>query len=284
MPWFVTLLARLPMPVVHLLGTLFGSTALLLRGQLRRQVGRTLRQAGLYSRSGLLRAAMGLGRGVLEVVPVWSRPLDEVVGWIREVHGWEHVERAHARGKGLMILIPHLGCWELGGLYYAARLPVTALYRPPRQPWAHVLMKSGRERGHSKTVAPDRAGVKALLAALKHNEAAFILPDQVANKGEGAWLSFLGRPAYMPTLAYRLLKTTDAAAVLFFCERLGWTRGYRLWIEPLDDLPEAPEAAAAEVNVRIEDLVRQHPDQYLWSYPIHRKPRGVPLPDTEPAA
>jgi Kdo2-lipid IVA lauroyltransferase/acyltransferase len=283
MPWYVRLLARLPLPVVHLLGAAFGAAALLLRGRLRRQVRRTLTRAGLYSRSGLLRVAMGLGRGVLEVVPVWSRPLDEVVGWIREVHGWERVEQAHARGKGLLILIPHLGCWELGGLYYAARLPVTALYRPPRQPWAHLLMKSGRERGHSRTVAPDRAGVKALLSALKHNEAAFILPDQVANKGEGAWLPFLGLPAYMPTLPYRLLKSTDAAAVLFFCERLGWRGGYRLWIEPLDDLPEAAGAAAAEVNRRVEALVRHHPEQYLWSYPIHRRPRGVPPPEVQAA-
>ena len=210
---------------------------------------------------------------------VWQHPLATVTSWVREVRGWEHVEAAHAAGKGLLILAPHLGCWELAGIYYGSRRPVTALYRPPRQAWLHRLMKSGRERNGIRTVPPGRSGVRALLGALKRNEAAFILPDQVANTGEGAWVPFFGQPTYMPILPYRLLASTGATALLFFCERLSWGRGFRLHIVPLPNLSAAPEAAAARVNAAVEDLIRAHPTQYLWSYRIFRRqPEMTPAP------
>ena len=273
------LVSRLPLPLAHGLGALLGVPVFLFRRRLASDILANLRQAGLYAPTQALAAASGLGRGVMEMLLVWLRPLATVTGWVREVRGWEHVEAAHAHGKGLLILTPHLGCWELAGIYYGARLPMTALYRPPRQPWVHQIMKAGRERGRITTVPPGRPGVRALLAALKRNEAAFILPDQVANKGEGAWVPFFGRPVYMPILPYRLLQSTGATPLLFFGERLTWGRGYRLHILSLPPLPAEPEGAAAAVNAEIERLIRAHPAQYLWSYRIFRRHRGMAPPE-----
>lgn len=264
-----TIIARLPLPLVHLLGAGLG-LAHLLRSRTRRTLVDNLRFAGLYSPWMLLRAAAGVGRGILEMVPVWLRPAEETLGWVRECHGWEHVEAARARGQGILMLMPHLGCFELVGTYFSARLPMTALYRPPRQEWVHGLMKQGRERGQLVSVPPTRAGVRALYSALKQKQAVCILPDQVAGKGEGAWTTFFGQKAYMPTLPYRLLASTQAVPLMFFCERLPWGRGYRLWITPIDDLPAEPAQALAVVNRRIEALTRVHPDQYLWTYRIQR--------------
>jgi KDO2-lipid IV(A) lauroyltransferase len=120
-----------------------------------------------------------------------------------------------------------------------------------------------------------------LLTALRHNEAAWVLPDQKANKGEGLWLKFFGRWAYMPTLPYRLQASTDATPLLFHCERLPWGRGYRLVIEPLPPLPSDMAAAGEQVNAAMEALIRCLPDQYLWSYNIHRRLIGEVTPDGE---
>lgn len=277
---FLRLFARLPLPLVHFLGGAVGLLGLL-RVRHRRMIADNLRQAGLYSPGLLLRVARELGKGVLELVPIWLRPLDQATGLVRAIEGWEHLEAARAQGKGVIVLGPHLGCLELAGLFIAARMPITALYRRPRQDWVHAMMQAGRNRGQARMVEPGLSGVRALLRALKANEAAWVLPDQATNKGEGQWAQFFGRWAYMPTLLYRLRAATGAATLMFACERLPWGRGYRLWIEPLPDLPQDAAAAATRVNGRVEALVRRFPSQYLWSYRFYRRmqPDVAPPPE-----
>lgn len=278
MPRFLfELLARLPLPVLHGLGGLVGVLSLL-RPRHRRLLRSNLAIAGLAGEVSLVAVAAGLGRSIMELSAVWLRPLDAAIGLIREIQGREHLAAAQARGKGVVLLAPHLGCWELGGLWFSAHYPVTALYRPPPQAWAHELMKAGRERGLATTVPPDRSGVKALLAALKRNQAVFILPDQVANKGDGVWAPFFGQPVYLPALPYRLAAATGAATLMMVCERLPRGTGYRLHIEPLENLPAAPEAAAALTHAKIEQFVRAMPAQYLWSYRIFRRHNKAPPP------
>lgn len=271
------LFSRLPLPAVHACGALLGLLGLLRRRH-RRVIAQNLRQAGLYSPGLLARTAIELGKGITELVPIWLRPLGVVTGWVREVRGWEHVEAALGAGRGLIVLGPHLGCLELAGLYIAARMPITALYRRPRQDWAHAMMQAGRNRGRARMVEPNLGGVRALLTTLKRNEAAWVLPDQKANTGEGAWADYFGRPAYMPTLLYRLAGASGARPLLFWCERLSWGRGYRLVIEPLPALPRETEPAMGLVNRAMEDTVRRLPAQYLWTYRIHRRRRSEAPP------
>lgn len=278
MPFLIRLVAHLPLPVLHGLGTLAGLLGLL-RPRHRHLIANNLRAAGLYSPAMLGRVAMELGKGAAELPAIWLRPLAEVTGWVRAVSGWEHVEAARQSGHGLIVLGPHLGCLEMAGLYLATRLPITALYRRPRQDWVHALMQRGRNRGQGRTVQPNLAGVRALLVALKRNEAAWVLPDQRANRGEGVWAPFFGRWAYMPTLFYRLRASTGAVPLLFHCERLPAGRGYRLEIEPLPALPATTEAAIRVVNGALERMIRRHPEQYLWSYRLHRR-----QPDDRPPA
>ena len=271
------LFSLLPLPVVHMLGALLGLLSLL-RGRHRQVIAGNLRQAGLYSPILLIQSAMELGKGAAELLPIWLRPLDEVIGWIKEVEGMEHVETAIGRGRGFIMLSPHLGCLELVGLFFAARMPTTALYRRPRQDWVHELMQAGRNRGYGKAVEPNLGGVRALLTALRRNEAILILPDQRANKGEGAWAHFFGRPAYMPTLFYRLAASSGAPGLLIYCERLSWGRGYRLVISALPSLPADTEPAMRVVNRAMEDAVHRLPAQYLWTYRFDRRKRDPAAP------
>ncbi len=274
MSLLVSLLARLPLPLIHFLGALAGLLGLL-RGRHRRVISENLRAAGYPGLWTLLRSGAELGKGYLELIPLWLSPYERILGWVREVHGWEHVAAALGRSRGVIILGPHLGCLELAGLYIASRMPITALYSPPRQAWLHEMMQKGRGRGQAHMVEPNLKGVRALLTALKRNEAAWVLPDQSANSGDGLVMNFLDRPAYLPTLLYRLHDATAATPLLFTCERLSFGRGYRLWIEPLPELPAGAAAAAPLVNAAIEGLIRRFPSQYLWSYQLHRDQKGL---------
>ncbi|PIV88449.1 MAG: lipid A biosynthesis lauroyl acyltransferase [Hydrogenophilales bacterium CG17_big_fil_post_rev_8_21_14_2_50_63_12] len=282
--FFLRLFSRLPLPVAHGLGAMLGLLGLLRRRH-RELLRDNLKLTGLYRPLCLIRAGMELGKGLAELPLVWLAPLPRVFSLIREVRGWEHieVELRKDKGRGIALLAPHLGCWEIGGIFISNRLPVTALYTPPRQAWVHEMMRYGRERAGAKTVPPTAGGVRALLGKLKAGEATFILPDQSANRGEGLWIRFLGHPAYLPSLPYRLIASTQAVPLIVFAERLTWGRGFRLHIEPLPVAPtDSAETLAHIANQAISKLIRQHPEQYLWSYRLFRHHADVTPPEDLP--
>ena len=270
------MVSHLPLPLLHGVGSVLGLAGLL-NGRYRKRLERNLTLAGMLCRGAVVRAARELGKGVAELPLVWLSPLDRVFARVRQVRGWEHLDSAQQTGKGILLLAPHLGCWEICGMYIASKLPTTALYTPPRQDWVHAMMRDGRERSGVKTVPPDTGGVRALLTKLKAGEAVFILPDQTANKGEGQWLRFLDSPAYMPSLPYRLLERTGATPLIVFAKRLSWGRGYRLYIEPIPDLHAGDaQEQGRQVNQAMSALIRQHPEQYLWNYSIFRRRGDMP--------
>jgi KDO2-lipid IV(A) lauroyltransferase len=268
-------LARLPLPLLHNLGALAGWLAWLLSATYRRNFLRHIEQAGMTeARSEAIAEA---GKSLLELPKIWLRPQEEVVERVVRVSGWELVEDAWAAGRGILFLTPHLGCFEITAQYYAARKPMTVLYRRPKQDWLAPLIEVGR--GANLKLAPaDLSGVRRLLKALKSGEAVGMLPDQVPGNGEGAWLPFFGRPAYTMTLAARLAET-GATVLLAYGERLHYGAGYHLKLFPLSAPLEGDlMQRAAQLNRELETLIRQCPGQYLWGYNRYKVPAGAEPP------
>ena len=274
--WLLRQFARLPLPLIHLLGGIAGWGLYLGSRKTAGRMRNHLRASGLcpgeaaYRRI-LHRNIAETGKGMLETFAIWFRPHEQVLQWVRECRGWEHVESALAAGRGIIFLTPHLGCFEITSLYYAARHPISVLYRPPRKAWLAPLIHAGRVRGQITLAPTNLKGVRGLLQGLKRGEAIGILPDQVPSAGEGEWANFFGRPAYTMTLVSRLVQSTDATVLMAFGQRLAAGRGYVIHIEPLQK-----QATTDNLNAAIEALVRRCPEQYLWSYPRYKVPRGAP--------
>jgi KDO2-lipid IV(A) lauroyltransferase len=257
---------------VHFVGALLGWLAYWLDAQYARRLRENLQTSGIAAdpsvyRSLLRHAIAANGKAFCELFVIWFRPEAEVLKLVREVQGWEYVEAARAAGKGLILLTPHLGCFEIAGLYSGSRFPFTELYSPPKVAWLETWMRTGRSRGHIELATTDYAGVKKLLAALKRGEAIGALPDQVPSQGDGAWADFFGRPAYTMTLMSRLQRKTGAAIIFFYARRLPRGRGYVVrYLAPLPLLSESPEQGARQINAALEAVIRDCPEQYLWSY------------------
>ena len=275
-------LARLPLRLLHLLGAALGWLVYLGSGRYAARLRENLHHAGLAQsvaeQRRLLHANIReMGKGMLELPWVWCRPLEDVLGGVRECHGWEYMEAARARGKGVIALTPHMGCFEIISLFISARMPITSMYRPPRWEFLDVLMRKGRERGQTKLAPTDLGGVRLLLKALKRDEVIGILPDQVPGNGEGEWAPFFGRPAYTMTLIGKLAEASGAAVVMCRCERLPKGQGYALYFTPLEFGGTA--SIPAQLNAALEATIRQSPAQYLWSYNRYKVPRGALPPD-----
>ena len=278
LPWFFRQLARLPLSWLHAAGAalcwLVYRVSPTYAGRMRENLYASGVCAGAQCES-LLRAAVAeTGKGVAELPAVWFGAEERVAKLVVECEGWDAVEAARARGRGIIFLTPHLGCFEIASLYGAQRMPLTVLYRPPKQAWIEPLMVAGRSRWHATVAPANLRGVRMLYKALARGEAIGLLPDQAPGTGEGAWADFVGRPAYTMTLVARLARATDAAVIMAFAERLGGGRGYHLRLEALP----AGDFDEAALNRAVEAQVRRCPAQYLWGYNRYKVPAGADAP------
>lgn len=284
-------LACLPLPLLHGAGALLGRLAYRLSPRTRAQTRANLVQAfGAAEADRLLPTVMAeSGKGAFELPTTWLSSLEAVTDRVKQVSGWEHVAEAQARGKGVIFLTPHLGCFEIAAQYLARHahgVPITVLYREPKQAWLKEFLLAGRVRGERmKVAAADLAGVRSLIRALKHKEMVGLLPDQAPGAGQGEWLPFFGRSAYTMTLAARLTET-GAATLFVYMERLPGGQGYHYHIRPpLTPLEGDTVARAAQINREVEAMIRECPAQYLWSYNRYKQPSGAPpAPEANAAA
>ena len=150
---------------------------------------------------------------------------------------------------------------------------ITVLYRPARKAWLRELVDTARERPNLITAPTTLAGVRQMLKALKAGEAVGLLPDQVPPEGQGVWAPFFDRDAYTMTLSARLARQAGAVALLAWGERLSWGRGFRIHLRAWPgELAAQTDAAAAQVNLQMERLIRESPQQYLWGYARYKAP------------
>jgi KDO2-lipid IV(A) lauroyltransferase len=281
------LLSILPLRWLHGLGALLGRITYATSGQYAARTRENLRQSNLAGNeadfASLLRQTIDeAGKGMVELPWVWLRPFDQVCATVRSCQGWEHVAAAHARGKGIIFLTPHWGCFEITSLYIAQHLALTNLYTSPKQDWLEPLMRSGRERGKARLATADLSGVRLLFKALKRGESIGLLPDQVPSQGEGEWVDFFARPAYTMTLSGRLAQSSGAAVLLVYAERLPKGAGYKLNFEPLP--LDFSKSVPLQINTALERVIAISPAQYLWSYNRYKVPPGVQPPVSgEPA-
>ena len=208
------------------------------------------------------------GKAVLETIGIWQKKEAALLPLVKQVHGWEIVKNALQRGKGIIFLTPHLGCFEIAPIFYGSKHPITVLYRPPKLKFLHQFIVQGRTRTGITLAQANASGVRKLMQALKRNEAIGILPDQIPAAGEGEWADFFGRPAYTMTLASKLAEKTGATVIMAFAERLKNGEGYDIHITKLESI-----VTAQLLNTSVEQQIALMPCQYLWRYDRYKQRR-----------
>jgi KDO2-lipid IV(A) lauroyltransferase len=220
------------------------------------------------------------GRCFLEFGRIWCGRDQGLPGIVREVRGQGVFERACAQGKGVILIMPHLGSWEFLSVFMPRLSTATCIYRPPRVKEMERVVRHGRER-HGSCFAPASAsGVRALQRALERDELACLLPDQDPGHGAGVFAPFFGHLANTGTLVGRLALRTGAPVVSATALRVAGGRFDVVFGEVEAEAGSAdPAVAAAALNRAVERCVRAAPEQYLWGYKRFRfQPPGTPSP------
>lgn len=218
----------------------------------------------------LTRHFASLGMGLFETGLSWwgapqrGRTLTDIVGM-------ENLQAALARGKGAILLCAHFTTIEMSGWALATRMPLNIMYRPTRNEVMERFLSRNRARRVRRAIRRD--DIRAVIVALKANEAVWYAPDQ-SYRNKGAQLvPFFGIPCATNVATSRLAKMTGAAVLPYLPERLPGG-GYRMHILPaFTDFPSDDAVAdTLRYHALVEAHIRKVPEQYFW---IHRRFKGL---------
>lgn len=188
-----------------------------------------------------------------------------------ETHGFEHVDRAVAAGRRMIVFSGHIANWEiaaLAGAQYGA--PITQIYRAPNNPLVHRLIARYRDN-RGEYIAKGAWAARRAFAALYRGEHLTMLADQKLN--EGIAVPFFGRPAMTATALALLALRFDCDVLPARVERLPRAR-FRLTVLPPLPLPRTGDqkadilALTIEVTAVLESWIRDRPAEWLW---VHRR-------------
>lgn len=219
-------------------------------------------------------------KNTFEIARFWSKPEDGLRRVVAE-QGDGPLREAVANKEPVLILAPHLGCWEVLNFWLAREFGLHAMFAPSGLPELDALVKQGREHFGTTMYPATARGVAGLVRAMRKGALTAILPDQVADRRSGRFAPFFGQPAYTGTLSCKLVKQTNARVFMAWARRLPGADGFEIRVRPADpDIhDEDLDHALKAMNRSIEAVILEQPAQYLWSYKrFRRQPPGGTLP------
>lgn len=204
---------------------------------------------------------------IAEMGHVWLHPWSRLQRRIVRVEGAELVQAARDSGRGVIVLAPHLGNWEVAGLHVATLGPTVALYEPPQISALGPMIERARQRTGSTLVPTDSRGLARLLKSVRGGHISGILPDQCPRDlNAGMNSEFMGVPCFTGTLASNMIRRTGAVALFCRARRVpgGFDLRYTAAEEAIYDADTATSLAA--MNRGVEHLLQDCVAQYQWEY------------------
>lgn len=211
-----------------------------------------------------------LGRTSVETALLPSQSAAQIIDLFERVEGWDVVEERLARGRGLIVVTGHLGNWELGGAYLAARgLHVDAVARHMANPLFDRYLTRTRE-SLGMTVVHDHLAVRRVPRSLREGRTVAFLVDQGAIGLASTWVPFFGRLAKTPRGPAVFALRLNAPMVLGVAVRQASGR-YRLLFEAIDVNPagereQEVDRIVTAYTAALERRVREAPEQYFWQH------------------
>jgi KDO2-lipid IV(A) lauroyltransferase len=221
------------------------------------------------------RSFQHLGMSLVEACVLLFRP-PSVLLFRVDVAGHEHLEKAAAEGKGILLLTAHLGNWELLAPSHAlTTFELSIVVRPLDQPLLDRLVARFRRRSGVEIIAKRRA-LREMLDALRRGRMVGVLLDQNSSRAEGVFAPFFGIPASTSKGLAVISLRTGAPVVPVFIRRVGGGR-HRVEIEAPLPAPADGDVVGytAAFNRTIEAAIRRAPEQWLWMHERWRtRPRA----------
>lgn len=201
-----------------------------------------------------------------EFFSIWGSTNQKNIERVHKVIGEDLLHDALAQNKGLVLIVPHFGTWEIMNAYIAQFTSMTIMYKPVKNQAADQFVRAARSREQANLVPTDESGVRQIFKALKQGGTTVILPDHTPNVG-GEYIPYFGVPLATSNLSAKLIQKTKARALFLYALR-NEDAGFDIHIEAIDEeiyQGDANQGTGIIINT-IENLIQRHPEHYHWSY------------------
>lgn len=200
---------------------------------------------------------------------------------IKELHtvdGIEHLNKAIAKNKGVILLVSHFTTMEIAGTFLNKHIDnLKVVYKRSTYPLLEWFIQEKRLQNCSGLIK--HKSLREIIRSIKEGNVVWYAPDQDFGPKDSVFAPFMGVMTTTLVSTQKLAKITGAPIVPFYLERLKNSQGYTIHFSPeLDNFPTDDEVHDATIiNKAIEQQVRQTPEQYLWAHRRFKfRPEGEP--------
>jgi lauroyl/myristoyl acyltransferase len=198
---------------------------------------------------------------------------EERIRALVELHGQEHMQRALARGKGVILLGAHIGNYNVLAPFTALyHTPAGAFVEPVEPPELFEFVSTLRGKTGLELFLPNREGVLGAMRLLKRNGLLMIAGDRYLGSN-GTLVRFFGRPTYLSHGPLILSQRSGAAILPASLERLSDGRLRVTVRPPLQLVNTGNKRTDLLANMRLlaaatEETIRPVPEQWVLVAPV----------------
>lgn len=201
-----------------------------------------------------------------EFFSIWGTENQQNIARIENVFGASLMQNALQENKGLVLIVPHFGTWEIMNAYIAQFTEMTIMYKPVKNAAANQFVLAARSREQAHLVPTDERGVRQIFKALKSGGTTVILPDHSPHH-DSELIPYFGVPLSSSNLSAKLIQKTKAKALFLYAMR-NQNGLFDMHIESVDEAIYQGTAneATAIIHQSLEQLILRYPEHYHWSY------------------
>ena len=266
---FLSLCSILPLKINHIFGALIGNLLYIIGSEVKKVSAQNIEicfpELSSTDQDSLVKNALiHTGKNLTESGLIWNQSFSKNANYVSDFNGEHYLDSS----KKTILLVPHIGCWELTGRFLANSRKVTFMFKPLKSQKQNDYLFKRRNKGNLTMARADKTGILKIQRALKNNELIGMLPDQDPGKEGGIMSPFFNKEANTMTLLAKIANKNDLQVLMFWAKRLPKGKGYELNLEPVDlNLNgDTLEEHVLSMNRCVEDLIRRIPEQYMWSY------------------
>lgn len=272
-----TVLHHLPLPLVDRMGSGVGSLLYLLSSRYRRLATRNLRLAFGAEKS--RREIRSLAHhtcqrtvanflATLKTTTLETSKVRDHVSLL----GVEDLQRSLASGQGALLVLGHMGNWEILNRLHddlPDHTPAGGIYQALTNPLVNRILLRRRQQDGSK-LFNKRGGFHGPTHFVKEGGLLIVVVDQRAER-VGVPISFFGRLTPLSTLPALMARKTK---VPVFAAGIATTRPGH-WQVRIESIGTSPDTQT--IIHRLESLIRESPADYLWLHDRWKLNRRHPL-------
>lgn len=210
----------------------------------------------------------------IEFIKCWGMSPSYSLSLLKDIQGEHFFTEALANKKGVIIVVPHFGCWELLNAWLNVHASPVIMYKPNKIKGVDRYVLEARQKFNATLVPTDETGIRAIFKHLKQGGLTVILPDHVPKISGGIYSDFYGQNALSSTLVSKLASKTQCNVLGLSCIRDHKNpQHFSVMCQPLSDhiLSKDLQLSVNTLNLEMQTMIDVAPEQYIWSYKRFRK-------------